>query len=76
MEHVTCQEPEIFIDPEGELTAREVALEQGVEEATTNEPPGEQAGRLRGVLSRRPNAFRRALRGNPSARVEPMVIKL
>ena len=35
-----------------------------------------KAERLRGILSRRFNAFRRALRGDPPARVEPMRVQL
>ena len=35
-----------------------------------------KAERLRGILSRRFNAFRRALRGDPPARVEPMHVQL
>ena len=35
-----------------------------------------KAKRLRGILSRRSNAFRRALRGEPPARVEPMRVQL
>ena len=34
------------------------------------------AERLRGILCRRFNAFRRALRGDPHARVEPMRVQL
>ncbi|CAN0398823.1 unnamed protein product, partial [Scytosiphon promiscuus] len=34
------------------------------------------AGRLREILGRRVNAFRRALRGDPPARVEPMHVQL
>ena len=35
-----------------------------------------KAKRLRGIVSRRFNAFRRALRGDPPARVEPMRVQL
>ena len=35
-----------------------------------------KAKRLRGILSHRFNAFRRALRGDPPARVEPMRVQL
>ena len=35
-----------------------------------------KAKRIRGILSRRFNAFRRALRGDPTARVEPMRVQL
>ena len=34
-----------------------------------------KAERLRGILSRRFNAFRRALRGDPPARLEPMRVQ-
>ena len=35
-----------------------------------------KAERLRRILSRRLNAFRRALRGDPPARVDPMRVQL
>ncbi|CAM9464461.1 unnamed protein product [Sphacelaria rigidula] len=34
------------------------------------------AGRLRTLLHRRANGFRRAVRGDPPARVEPMRVQL
>ncbi|CAN0411671.1 unnamed protein product, partial [Scytosiphon promiscuus] len=60
------------MDPAEERVERERALEDSVEEAVRNGLSADGAGRLRDILSRRVNAFRRALRGDPPARVEPM----
>ncbi|CAM9316384.1 unnamed protein product, partial [Hapterophycus canaliculatus] len=54
----------------------ERALRDSVEEAVQNGLSADGACRLRDILGRRVNAFRRALRGNPPARVEPMRVQL
>ncbi|CAN0360871.1 unnamed protein product, partial [Scytosiphon promiscuus] len=60
------------MDPAEERVERERALEDSVEEAVQNGLSADGAGRLRDILGRRVNAFRRALRGDPPASVEPM----
>ena len=57
-----------------ERGARDRALEDSVQQA---EQSGLSAAcRLRDILSRRVDAFRRALRGGLPARVEPMRVQL
>ena len=68
--------PEMFMDPAEEESARKVALEKSVTEAVGNGLSLSKAERLRDILHRRANAFRRALRGDPPARVEPMRVQL
>ena len=63
--------PEMFMDPAEEESGRKVALEESVTDAVAQGLSVSKAERLRGILSRRFNA-RRALRGDPQARVEPM----
>ena len=53
--------PEMFMDPAEEESAWKVALEKSVTGAVAQ-------GLLRGILSRRFNAFRRELRVDPPAR--------
>ena len=57
--------PEMFMDPAEEESARKVALEESVTDAVAQGLSVSKAERLRGILSRRFNAFRRALRGDP-----------
>ena len=66
----------MFIDPAEEESARKVALEESVTDAVAQGLSASKAERLRGIVSRRFDAFRRALRGDPSARVEPMRVQL
>ncbi|CAN0182786.1 unnamed protein product [Scytosiphon promiscuus] len=66
----------MFMDPAEERVERERALEDSVEEAVQNGLSADGAGRLRDILGRRVNAFRRALRGDPPASVEPMRVQL
>ena len=58
----------MFLDPAEEESARKVALEESVTDAVAQGLSVSKAERLRGILSRRFNAFRRALRGDPPAR--------
>ena len=67
--------PEMFMDPAEEDSARKVALEEIVTDAVAQGLSISKAKRLRGILSRRFNAFRRALRGDAPARVEPMRVE-
>ena len=64
------------MDPAEEDSARKVALEESVTDAVAQGLSVSKAKRLRGLVSRRFNAFRRALRGDPPARVEPMRVQL
>ena len=68
--------PEMFLDPVDEECARKVALEESVIDAVAQGLGVSRAERLRGVLHRHFNAFRRALRDDPPARVETMRVKL
>ena len=53
----------MFMDPAEEESARKVALEVRVTDAVAQGLSISKAERLRGIMSRRFNAFRRALRG-------------
>ena len=64
--------PDMFMDPMEERGARNRALEDSVQQAEQSALSADGAGRLRNILPRRVDAFRRALRGDPPARVEPM----
>ena len=55
-----------------ERGARDRALEDSVQQAEQSGLRADGACRLRDYLSRRVDAFRRAWRGDPQARVEPM----
>ena len=59
--------PEMFMDPADEVSARRVALEESVTDAVEQGLSVSNAERLRGVLHRHFNAFRRALRDDPPA---------
>ena len=56
--------------------ARDRALEDSVQQAEQSGLSADGACRLRDILSRRVDAFRRALRGDPPARMEPMRVQL
>ena len=68
--------PEMLVDPAEEESARKVALEESVTDAVAQRLRISKAERLRGIMSRRFNAFRRALWGDPPARVESMRVQL
>eukprot|EP00903_Cladosiphon_okamuranus_P011351 g10699.t1 len=76
VERLAARGPEMVISPSEEETGREAALTAAVELASTAGLSGSGVGKLRAILDRRYNAFRRALRGDPPANVEPMVVKL
>ena len=63
VERLVERGPEMFMDPAEEESARTVALEESVTDAVARGLSVSKAERLRGILSRRFNVFRRALRG-------------
>ena len=66
----------MFVDPMEERDARDRALEDTAQQAKQSGLSADGACRLRDNLSRRVDAFRHALRGDPPARVEPMRVQL
>ena len=66
----------MLMDPADEESTRKVALEESVTDVVAQGLSVSKAERLRGVLHRHFNAFRRALRDDPPARVEPMKVTL
>ena len=59
-----------------ERGTRDRGLEDSVQQAEQSGLSADGACRLRDILPRRVGAFRRALRGDPPARVEPMRVHL
>ena len=76
VERLVERGPQMFMDPAEEDSARKVALEESVTDAVAQGLSVSKTKRLRGILSRRFNAFRRGLRCDPLTRVEPMRIQL
>ena len=76
VERLVKRGPEMFMDPAEEKSSRKVALEESVTDAVTQGLSVSKVKRLRWILNRRFNAFHRALRGDPPARVEPMRVQL
>ena len=77
VERTVDRGPEMVMEPALEEHERRVALEQAVEVAASNGLDDTQVAQLKQVvLERRWNAFRRALRGDPPAKVEPMRVVL
>ena len=68
--------PDMFVDPAEEDSALKVALEESVTDAVAQGLSVSKAERLRGILNRRFNALRGALRSDLPARVEPMRVQL
>ena len=66
----------MFMDQMGTRGTRDGALEDSVQQAEQSGLSADGACRLRDILSRRIDAFRRALRGDPPARVEPMRVQV
>ncbi|CAM9802748.1 unnamed protein product, partial [Sphacelaria rigidula] len=64
------------MEPAEEESARMAALEESVIDAVANGLNVSKVECLRGILCRHVNAFRRALMGDPPARVEPMRVTL
>ena len=76
VERLVERGPDMFLDQMEERGARDRALEDSVQQVEQSGLGADGACRLRDVLSRRVDAFRRALRGDPPARVEPMRVDL
>ena len=76
LERLVERGPEMFIDPAEEDSARKIALKESVTDAVAQGLSVSKAESLRWILSRHFNAFRRALRGDPPARVEPIRVQL
>ncbi|CAM9457978.1 unnamed protein product [Sphacelaria rigidula] len=64
------------MDPAAERGAREGALEDSVQQAEQKGLSADGAYCLRDISARRVDTFRRALRGDPPARVEPIRVHL
>ena len=75
VERVVERCPEMLMDPAEEESAKTVALKESVTDAVAQGISVSKADRLRWILSRRFNAFRRALRDDPPTRVEPMRVQ-
>ena len=76
VERLVEREPDMFMDPMEERGARDRELEDSVQKAEQSGLSADGACRLRDILSRRVDAFRRVLRGDPPACVEPMRVHL
>ena len=63
---------DMFMDQMGKRGTRDRTLEDSVQQVEQSDLRADGACRLRDIRSRRVDAFRRALRGDPPARVEPM----
>lgn len=72
LERLVGRGPDMFMSPADEETARSQALEDEIHAAVDVGLPLENMNQLKGVLSRRWNAFRIALRGGPPARAESL----
>ena len=66
----------MFMDPAEERDARDRALEDSVQQAEQSGLSADGTCRLRDILTRRAGDFRRALRRDPPARVEPIRVQL
>ncbi|CAM9927206.1 unnamed protein product [Sphacelaria rigidula] len=66
----------MFMEPVEEESVRMAALEESMTDTVANGLNVSKVERLRGILYRHVNAFRRALMGDPPARVEPMRVIL
>ena len=73
VERLVERGPDMFMDPAEEDSARKVALEESVTDAVVQGLSVSKVDRLRGILSRRFNAFRRALRGDSLRAWSPCV---
>ena len=71
VERLVERGPDMFMDSKEERGARERALEDSVQQAEQSGLSADGACLFRDIPSRRVDAFRRALRGDPPARVEP-----
>ena len=76
VERLVERGPDMFMDSAEERGARDRALEDSVQQAEQSGLSADGTCRLRDILARRVGAFRRAFRGDPPARVEPMKVQL
>ena len=76
VERLVERGPDVFMDQVGKRGNRDRAFEDSVQRADQSGLSADSACRSRDILSRRVDAFRRALRGDPPARVEPMRVHL
>ena len=76
VERLVERGPDIFLDQMEERGAWNRALEDNVQQTAQSGLSADGACRLRDIMSRRVDDFRRALRGDPPARVEPMRVHL
>ena len=76
VERLVDRGPDMFMDAAEERRSREQALEESVQQAESSGLSEEGAVSLREILARRVGVFRRALCGDPPARVEPLQVTL
>ena len=76
VERLVERGPDMFMDQKGTRGTRDRAVEDSVHLAAQRGLRADGACRLCDILSRRVDAFCRALRGDPPARVEPMRVQL
>ena len=74
VERLVSGVPDISMNPKQEERERAVALAKRVETAAANGLSAEGEARLREILHRHWNTFRRSLRGDPLAHVEPLTV--
>ena len=72
VERLASRGPDMVMSPAEEEQGREEALAAAVESAASAGLSGQGRERLESIIDRHWSAFRRALRGDPPARVEPM----
>eukprot|EP00752_Nemacystus_decipiens_P016680 g14920.t1 len=72
VERLVARGPDMVMSPAEEAQGREEALAAAVESAVSAVLSGQGRGRLESIIDPHWDAFRRALRGDPPARVEPM----
>ena len=74
VEQLVSRGPDMGMEPEQEERECAVTLAKAVETAAANDLSAGGEARLRDILDRYWNAFRRGLRGDPPARVEPLTV--
>ena len=74
VDRLVSRGPDMGMKSEQEERKRAVALAKAVETAAANGLSAGGEARLREILDRHWNAFRRGLRGDPPARVEPLTV--
>ena len=73
-EWLASRGPNMGMEPEQKECARTVALAKTVETAAANGLSAGGKARLREILNRHWNSFRRGLRGDPRTRIEPLAM--